>query len=534
MITVDNGQRIACVVPSGYNLATMYRPYRALAVAICFAIICFAAKRPLTHGDYDSWKSISSVTLSRDGHYLAYGLFPQEGDGVVVVRDLKTGTEKRESAGAQPPPPAPDPESEVPPRPPSLTIKFSHDSKTVVFTTFATKAESDAARKAKKKPEEMPKGCVVILPLEGGEVVRAMHVESFQLPEEGDGWVAFLKQTPSVSQQPATAASTARTVARTVAPGDLVLHNLRDASEKTLSDVTEYALTKDAAVLVYAVNSKTAETSGVYEMAPGGEPKPLLSGKGKYSKLAWDKSQKTFAFLSSHDDADSHVQTTPPRLKLYGWRRDAAAAETLVSAAPAGYEISDSGVNPAVLAKDGSRVFYSLSRAGLHRGAPATDAIPDDKPSFDLWHYKDDNIQPIQKVHAAADRNRTYSATYDFASKKWTQLADETMAQLVPSGPGTWALGSDDREYRAQAEYSERYHDTYIVDTATGVRKLVAKKHTGTVTWSADGKHALMFDGKDWDSINLPQGTVVNLTEKLPVKFQNEEHDSQRRAGFAL
>ena len=499
----------------------MHRPYRAFAVAIGFAFICFAAKRPLNHGDYDSWKSITSVTLSRDGRYLAYGLFPQEGDGQVVVRDLKTGTETREPAGAQPPPPAPDPESEGQPRPPAVMIRFSRDCKTVVFTTFAAKSENDAARKAKKKPEEMPKGGLVILPLNGGSALRVTHVESFQLPEEGDGWVAYLKQSPSAPPQ-AQAAPTGRARARTAAPGDLVLRNLGDGTEKTVSDVTEYFLTKDAAVLVYAVNSKTAELSGVYEGAPGGEPKPLLSGKGKYSKLAWDKPQKTLAFLSSRDDADAKS----PHLKLYGWHRNEPAARELVTGAPAGYEVSESGTNPVVVSKDGSHVFYSLARSGLPRGAPAADVIPYDKPSFDLWHYKDDYVQPIQKIHAARDRARTYSAVYDFASGKWTQLADESMEQLIPSTPGTWALGSDDRQYRAEAEYGERYRDTYLVDAGTGVRTLVAKRHTGTVTWSADGNYALTFNGKDWSSIEVPHGKAINLTGKLPVKFQNEEHDS--------
>ena len=84
---------------------------------ICFlSFVALAAKRPLTHADYDTWNNISATTLSRDGHYLAYAVFPQQGDGQVILRDLKTGTERREPAGAQPPPPAPDPESEIPPR----------------------------------------------------------------------------------------------------------------------------------------------------------------------------------------------------------------------------------------------------------------------------------------------------------------------------------------------------------------------------------------------------------------------------------
>jgi hypothetical protein len=64
-----------------------------------------ASKRPLNHRDYDGWKVISSQVLSRDGKFLAYALFPEEGDGELVIRDLVTGKEFHESAGSVPPAP---------------------------------------------------------------------------------------------------------------------------------------------------------------------------------------------------------------------------------------------------------------------------------------------------------------------------------------------------------------------------------------------------------------------------------------------
>ena len=40
-----------------------------------------AAKKPITHDVYDSWKSIQGTKLSPDGVWLAYALTPQGGDG---------------------------------------------------------------------------------------------------------------------------------------------------------------------------------------------------------------------------------------------------------------------------------------------------------------------------------------------------------------------------------------------------------------------------------------------------------------------
>ena len=79
-----------------------------LLAAAVFVPVSFAqSKRPLNHGDYDGWRSIVGQRLSNDGKFLVYGLFPQEGDGEVVIRNLVTGKEQREPAGVRPAPTPP-------------------------------------------------------------------------------------------------------------------------------------------------------------------------------------------------------------------------------------------------------------------------------------------------------------------------------------------------------------------------------------------------------------------------------------------
>src|SRR5271155_1759651 len=97
-----------------------------------FAIVFFLStlgviaqsKRPLNHQDYDGWRNIQNQALSNDGKFLAYGLFPQEGDGEVVVRNLQTGVEWRQAAGARPLP-TPNLDSDEPPPPLNITISFT-------------------------------------------------------------------------------------------------------------------------------------------------------------------------------------------------------------------------------------------------------------------------------------------------------------------------------------------------------------------------------------------------------------------------
>src|ERR1035437_216647 len=163
-----------------------------LAAAVLVPMSLAQSQRPLNHGDYDSWRSIVGKKLYDDGKFLVYGLFPQEGDGGVATRDLPTGKEQREPAG-QPPaplPPAPDQEG-PPPEARGATVTFSADSKTVVFSTFPAKAESDKAKKDKKPA---PKEGMVIVDLASGKATRVERVKRFAMPEKASGLLVYLKE----------------------------------------------------------------------------------------------------------------------------------------------------------------------------------------------------------------------------------------------------------------------------------------------------------------------------------------------------
>jgi dipeptidyl aminopeptidase/acylaminoacyl peptidase len=501
------------------QISTLPRPRVAsLVLVLALAFSGLAAKRPITHKDYDSWRGIQNQKLSHDGKFLAYALFPQEGDGELVLRDLTTGKEQREPIGARPEPPPVDYSAmllpEERPEPRGIALFFTADSRAVVFSTFPPKAEADKAKKEKKKPEEMPKGGMVIIDLRSGAVARIPRVKNFQAPQKGIGFIAYLREPDTTSE---------KREKKKEYGSELVLRNLENQGERSFGDVLEYTLAKDAKTLVYAVSSKKEDTNGVYAFSGDGEPAVLLSGPGKYTKLAWDEKQTQVAFLSDRDD----VKAKQPKFKLYHWVRHSAAAAELVSVNTAGFRqgfvLSDKA--SLSFSKDGKRLFFGCaSPAPEERDAEA--GASDDRVSVDLWHWKDEFIQPMQKVRANRERSRSFRAVYHLSEKKLVQLADPTMADITPSEDGRWALGGDDREYRPMVEYDDRYRDTYLVDALTGSRKLVARKHLGTMTWSPDGKYALLFDGKDWNTISVPEGATTNLTGKLGVNFWNEEHDS--------
>ena len=502
-------------------------PSALAAIALILAPAAQAAKRPITFKDFDSWRAINGQVLSHDGRYLAYGVFPQEGDGEVVVRDLNTGKETRENAGQLPPPLPPDPNSEGPPRLRAIRLAFTPDSHYLIYVSYAKKADIDKGKDERKNTPadaprpaaragaraDLPPGDLVIFNLaSGAATTRVASVKDFGIPDHGESIVAYNK------------APMGRPAAGKPATGtDLVIRQLDSAAERTIPEVQEYVLTKDGETLTYAVESAKEDTDGVYVVPAKGSatPKSLLSGKGQYKKLTWDDKQDELAFISNRDDAASKQA----KYKLYLWDHKAAHAVAVAAAETpgfrSGFHISDSAA--LNFSKDGSRLFFGAAPEPLPERK--TGPLTDDDVSFDLWHYKDDHVQPMQKVRAAQDRTRSYRAVYLVSQHKLIQLADSEMSELTPSENGRYALGADDREYRPMVEYGERASDSYLVDTETGKRTLLAKKHSGNVTWSPDGKYVASFDGANWSATSVPSGKTVNLTEKLPVKFWTEEND---------
>ncbi len=613
------------MTPSMQSHGSRVQRTRTLAVSL-FALSLLtlsllaqpAAKRPLAHIDYDTWRTIDLPQLSHDGRFLAYVLNPQDADGEVVARVLASNVEWRYPRGHRPdaPPPAAADEGreaadwETPradaidarnadtledqgrgggrggagaAAPGSSGLAFTSDGRFLAFQVFPTKAEADAARKENRRPADMPQNAMGVMDLTTGKVDRVERVRRFLVPEDGGSWLAYLleakpdaapeqsnkgegtavRPSAQAGEQAATTGGGSqggrggtgrqggsgttgrRNAARPQYGTDLVVRNLADRTEKTIADVLDFSFSKDGKYLTYTVSSRKPETDGVYRLAVGGADAPLaiLTGKGKYTRLAWDEKQSQLAFLSDRDDAASRQ----PKQKIFYWNGQGPAVELVGSeqaaAASKGMVIADRGA--LSFSRDGSRLFFGVAppseqvpaaETGTEGEAPPARAgaatQDEDAVSADLWHWKDDFIQPMQKVRATQERDRTYRAVVHIGERKVVQLADPSMADLRATTPdGRWGLGADDRPYRILVGYDTTYSDYYVVNAEDGTRKVLVKKQEAAVSLSPNGKYALYFDGRNWNSVSVPDGRTVNLTKDLGVNFWQEANDTPGGGG---
>jgi dipeptidyl aminopeptidase/acylaminoacyl peptidase len=536
------------------------------------------AKRPLSHQDYDSWRSILATQVSRDGKFVAYAYMPQDGDGEIIVRNIATGTDWKAPRGYRPPvPPPDDPGANIAEfqaeQARLLRPVFTADSRFVVFGIEPAKAELNKARKEKKRPEDMPRNGLGIMDLSTGAVTRIERVKSFRVPEDHGGFIAYLMEEkpeekpsgPTPQTSPATPATPAPATEPTTEPAaepaaepsptrateatsqtprtstrsrrkeygtELVLRNTSTGDERKFSDVLDYTISKDAKTLVFNTSARSEQSNGVYAVTTADStvaPAVLLSGKGKYQRLTWDEENTQLAFTSDKEDAAAKQ----PKFRVYHWNRSDPEATEVVSVSSPGFrkELVISERANLSFSLDGSRLFLGAAPPPEPERNPDEEIPADEKVLVDLWHWKDDYVQTIQKVRAEQDRNRSYRGVYELASKKFIQLADETMENISPSNDGSYAIGSDNRKYRKISDYDPGFTDYYLIDTGDGSRKPILTKQRGNVSLSPGAKYALFFDGKDWNSYSVAGGTISNLTKDIPVRFYNEENDTPQTPG---
>ncbi|MHB8839693.1 MAG: alpha/beta hydrolase family protein, partial [Gemmatimonadaceae bacterium] len=306
----------------------------------------------------------------------------------------------------------------------------------------------------------------------------------------------------------------------------LMLRDLTTGQELKIDDVTSYLFDDAEKVLVYSTTSADSLKSGVHvrDLATGAVT-TLVSGKGNYKSLAVDRKGAQVAFVTDRDDAAS----AKPRYALYyaslvlaKGQKGPIVATKVVDQAMVGADqlIADRGRLDFV--RDGAVLQFAL--APLPIDSIPADSLAD-KAIYDLWHYKDTQVMPVQKVQAARERNRTWAALYTPAARKWAKLGNDSLRQVTIADNGKVVLALNPVQYAIESTWGEGGSDVYLLDPTTAARTLVARKLDGAQL-SPGGKYVTFFNENKWFAYATAGGKQVEITAAIKnVRFDNEKFD---------
>jgi dipeptidyl aminopeptidase/acylaminoacyl peptidase len=526
---------------------TRTRIVTLFTVALAASAGAQASKKVLTQADWDTWKAINAPALSNDGKWAVYTLIPQVGDGDLVIRSTSGATEFRVPRGYLGRPnnipgglrgPAAGTGEEDPTGPTATPAQITADSRFVIVSTQASKAEVDRAGRG-RAAAATNRQSLAIVSLPDGKVTTIAGVRSFRLARSNGTWLAYVPEpdstTPGDSSARGAGAAGAAGGGRGGrggrgggAPSNrrqfgsrLVLRNLATGAEERMSDVLAFAFDDSAKVMAYTVVSRDSTKDGAFlRTMSGGTTTTLLAGNGDYKAPTFDRTGTQLVFLSDHD---SFGRETPPRYTMYQASIKGGAAQAIVnpSQVTPGMHIADN--SPIAFTRSGTAITFNVA-------PPTIDSVPSDslvgKSVFDLWHYKDPVLQPTQRINAQRDRNKSYQAIYFASTKKVVQLADDSIPNVSLSEDGKIGVANSRERYMIEQMWGDGGTDVYVVDPSTNARHLIKEKINGNAQLSPDAKFVIFYDHAHWYTYNTATSKLVDLTGAMKgVRFDNETDD---------
>ena len=480
------------------------------------------AKKALDHDAYDIWNRITERAISDDGRWALFSLSPEDGDAELRVKSLTSDQAHHVSLG--------------------VSAQFSDDARYVAFRIKPPKEAVRHAKREKKKPDEMPKDSLGILDLSTGDVTRLGPIESFKMPEEGSGFVAY-----HLGKQPAEKDSTRAEEQEKPEAEEgeekkddkkkkdkkegtpLVLRNLASGAETRFEHATAYHFSEDGDWLVYTASNKDGSADGIVAVATAtGAVDTLMAGEGVYTQAAFDEAGDQLAFLSSRDDYDADQ----PAFTLYHWQAGAAAPQALADVEtpgiPDGWWIGEHG--DLAFSKEGTRIFFGTAPRPEPEPDEEEEELDDEKVVLDVWNWKDPLLQPMQLVQLDNEKKRTYRAVVHLADGRVVQLADEAVPQVSVGreGEANVAVGNSNMPYRQEISWdSPRYFDVYLVDVQTGEREQVLEKMQSNASLSPEAGYITWWDRNEraWYAMDVDGGDPINLSATVPHPVYNEIHD---------
>ena len=465
-------------------------------ICSCLLLLSIAAqaqKKTLDHYVYDQWQSIKDVILSNDGNWMSYTVVPQEGDGILYIKQFKTNQVFTIDRGTQ--------------------SKFTENNRFLIAKIKPTFNETRQAKVGKKKPEEMPKDSLLIVTLSTGNLTKIPAVKSFQIPEFGNDVIAFLNDPKTDTKKEG-------------AP--LYFRDLNTGQERVFNNIGDYAIhPKGEGLMFYQVKTNQKEAKiGLVSIADT-MIKTINSQFYAATNFTWDEQGKQLAYLVERDSTDKALQKN---YHLAYYKHEMDSAQFIFNRA--------ANVMPSLYTVGGDKkINFSKSGAAFSFGVqpllPVKDtSLPEfDRVSLDIWNYNDANLQSTQLKSLEASLKSTEGIIYRPSLNQFTYLGkiNDRQIQMTMEGDGQVAIATIDSNYTIASQW-EGYgkRDLYTLNTTTGQRQLIQKGLKGSlITPSYDGSLIVFYDeiAKQFKSYNTTTLQTKQIAKDIQFPLYDEDND---------
>jgi dipeptidyl aminopeptidase/acylaminoacyl peptidase len=477
-------------------------------------------RHAVTPDDYGRWERLGfSRELSRDGNWAAVPI--QRVDGTAELQLLALGAEADPivlDQGGSP--------------------EFSRDGAWLAYRIGPSEEEAERLRAA----DEPVRNDAALLRLGDADPLVIEDVQRFALSGSGAAFAALRYPEEGARTSP------------------LLVRDLATGTELVFGNVAEFAWQSDGDLLAIVVSTPDGVGNGVqlYDAATG-SLRVLDSARVEHARLSWRDESPDLAYFQAVETEDWEGSTH----RLVAWRDlDAGGVRTVlepvrVEALGPSWGVAEHRA-PA-WSEDGDLLFFEMQRRVAREHEEATDdaasagesaggpgdgdpegdegvqsepqAPPLPESNVQVWHSRDERIQPMQRVYEDRDLERGYLTAWHLDENRVVRLANDRYESTVRVPGDRWAVESDRAPYRDENRFDLERHDYWLVDIATGDRRKVIEGVTFYEGPSAGGRYLLYFLGEDWFAYDIREDRTIDLTGALPADFVDTDYDTPTRHG---
>ena len=495
----------------------MIRTRAILASVLVLAVWLPASaqqKPTLKPADYGKWESLGVAQLSPDGQWVAYAINRTSANNELRYQKVSDAKPKVVGFGIQP--------------------VFSNDSKWLAYGITVSEEQREALTKQRKPVRNK----VGIVNLATGAVTTIDEIASFSFSEDGR-YLAMRGYAPEGRKSKGV---------------DVVVRDLAAGTNTSFGNISNLAWRDQGTLLAMTVDAENRTANGVLVFDPAtGALRTLDNGDATYAGLSWRKDDDDLALFKTAVH-EAYEDTSNIVLAF----RDLATVKytkvmfdhTKANGYPADMRVVD--FRALSWSDDGNTVFFGIKerekkpakapvlannaagdatqmKASTDSAAkkPATPA--EELAGVEIWHSKDVDIIPTQKVRANQDRNFNYLAAWHLTGDRFVQLGDDLTEDVTLPKNQRFAFGRDGTPYDRTRMFSFEYKDLYSIDVATGQKKKLRDKALAdfgfTLPTSATGRYALSVRDDHIFVHDLQTGTERNITKDLAAGFINKKDD---------
>jgi dipeptidyl aminopeptidase/acylaminoacyl peptidase len=490
-----------------------------------------STKRPITPDDYGKWERLGfSRTVSDNGQWLAYAINRVNEENELRIAGLAIDTTIVVPFGTN--------------------VGFSGDGRWVAYQIGVGPKERRQLEK-QKKPVRMQLG---LRDLGSGDTLIIDDVAGFAFSDDGT-YLAMRRYPPNGSDRKHKGV-------------DVVVRELATGLETNFGNVAEFTWQEDGSLLALLIDAEGQAGNGIQLFdAATGRLRTLESEATRYRDLTWREEEDDLAVMRVRADDDRYQDSTHVVIAWRDLESRGPSSFTFDPDSADGFPVDMRIVPFAGLrwADDGSIIYFGIKERETKEPADtvaatadsvataATDsteaegkdeeedddqeADDDDEPStVQIWHARDVDIYPAQKVLANRDREENYLSAWHLDDGVFIQLATDLTEETRIIEGDRHVLGRDETPYEGEQMFGPVYRDLYLIDVRTGEATLVKERVQYDFGPSDGGRYLLYLVDDHYWTYDIRTGRHVNITEALPTSFIDveDDHTVQQKPPFGV